>query len=308
MKTNPNISVNRNKLYAKVKSESGNHTLFVRIKEDQYDAWLTADFAVEDKTVPRKGIVAEKNTDCNFEPLDISKYFNSSVMELHTLEYRSPRPKGYSIGARLNGRYAWDWNQGGHNAVQVDDIALRQGEGMFYSPSGIGFSTPEKGANLACVSIWDNFPSILEIPLKGKAAELALFFIGVTNPMQNSVENARFTVTYLDGSTKAVSLVHPVNFDDWLNAALQTQNETVYFSDYNHGMVQRIDLEPGKELSEISIEAIANEVIVGLIGISVLWRPSPSNSKSECRSTVADETIKRKTQILNFKTSNLFRI
>ena len=69
---------------------------------------------------------------------------------------------------------------------------------------------------------------------------------------------------------QAVSLVHPVNFDDWLNAAIQTQNETVYFSDYNHGMVQRIELDKEKELAKISIEAIANEVIVGIIGMSVL--------------------------------------
>jgi len=170
---------------------------------------------------------------------------------------------------RLNGRYAWDWNQSGHNAVQVDDTALRQGKGMFYSPSGIGFLTPEDGLNVACASIWDNFPTVLEIPLIGKAEELALLFIGVTNPMQSRVENARFTVTYADGSMHSVSLVNPDNFDDWLNASLQTQNETVYFSDYNHGMVQRITLNSQKELSKISIEAIANDVIIGLMGISI---------------------------------------
>ena len=140
---------------------------------------------------------------------------------------------------------------------------------MFYSPSGIGFSTPAEGLNIACASIWDNFPTVLEIPLTGKASELALFFIGVTNPMQSRVENASFTVTYADGSTQPVSLVNPENFDDWLNAALQTQNEPVYFSENNHGMVQRINLDPQKELIKISMEAIANEVIIGLIGISI---------------------------------------
>ena len=47
------------------------------------------------------------------------------------------------------------------------------------------------------------------------------------------------------------------------------ENETVYFSNYNHGIVQRINLEPEKELAEISMEAIANEVIIGLLGISI---------------------------------------
>ena len=263
------IYFSNNKLSAKVKAESGCHTVFIRVKDEQYDAWLAADFKVQNKAIQERLIHVEKSAADKFEPLDIAQYFNCSLTAIHRLEYRTPRPAGYSIGMRLNGRYAWDWNQRGHNAVQVVDTSLRQGKGMFYSPSGIGFATPAEGPNVACASIWDNFPTVLEIPLTGKAAELALFFIGVTNPMQSRVENARFTVTYLDGSTQSVSLVNPDNFDDWLNAALQTQNETVYFSDYNHGMVQIITLNSQKELSKISVEAIANEVIIGLLGISI---------------------------------------
>ncbi|MEI8248311.1 MAG: hypothetical protein WCI51_20920, partial [Lentisphaerota bacterium] len=263
------IYLSHRRLSAKVKAESGSHTVFIRVKDEQYEAWLAADFMVENKAVQERLITVGKSAADKFEPLDIAPYFNCSLTAIHTLEYRIPRPAGYSIGMRLNGRYAWDWNQSGHNAVQVDDTALRLGKGMFYSPSGIGFATPADGLNVACASIWDNFPTVLEIQLTGQAAELALFFIGVTNPMQSRVENARFTVTYADGLTQSISLVNPESFDDWLNAALQTQNETVYFSDYNHGMVQRINLDPQKELSKISIEAIANEVIIGLMGISI---------------------------------------
>lgn len=265
-----NITVFDNKLHAEVKAESGGHTVFVRVKDGQHDAWMAADFMVEKKAVPERTIPSGKSLkQKKFETLDISRYFNSSLTEIHTRQYLTPRPKGYSIGVRLNGRYAWDWNQGGHNAVQVDDTALRQAKGLFRSRSGIGFLVPEKGLNVACASLWDNFPSIIEIPLKGSAFELAIFFIGVTNPMQSWVENARFTVTYSDSSKQVVNLVNPENFDDWLNAALQTQNETVYFSNYNHGIVQKINLEPGKELALISIETIANEVIIGLLGISI---------------------------------------
>ena len=333
-----NTVVSGTRLYAEVKGDSGSHTVFVRVRDGEYDAWMSADLMLEKKTVLQRSIPQVKDSKRKFETLDISRYFNSSLTEIHTLEYMSPRPKGYSIGVRLNGRYAWDWNHCGHNAVKVDDTALRggtastkqirnsnveirnskmqncetstgtvvaeygvfdenasrasfietgilktstkpftvnsrkrlsQGMGVFYSPSGIGFSTPEKGPNVACAAIWDNFSAIIKIPLAGKASELAIFFIGVTNPMQSRVENARFTVTYRDRSKQVVSLVHPENFDDWLTSALQTQNETVYFSDYNHGIVQRIALDPEKELAEISVEAIANEIIIGLLGISI---------------------------------------
>jgi hypothetical protein len=267
-----NISALYNKLSATAKAESGAHTLFIRVKDEQFDAWLAADILIEEKASCKKVLSSGKSLTRKFEPLDISRYFNSSLKELHTLEYRKPRPKGYSIGVRLNGRYAWEWNHAGHNAVRIDDTALRESKGAFTTLSGIKFSIPEKGHDVACASIWENFPTTLQIPLKGKAVELALFFIGVTNPMQSWVENCRVTVAYQDGSKHLTSLVHPRNFDDWLVPALQAENETVYFSDYNHGIVQRISLEPEKELAGISIEAIANEVIFGLMGISIRKR------------------------------------
>jgi len=244
----------------------GNHTLFARVKSGEFDSWLAADFSIE-----RKNIAKRKNEKDGrlFEPIDISPYFNCSLTELHKQEYKSPRPAGYSIGVRINGRYAWEWNHCGHNAIEIDDSALRNANGTFVTASGMKFITPAKGNNLACASMWDNFPTVQNIPLEGKTSELALFFIGVTNAMQSHVENARFTVNYQDGTREKVSLVHPLNFDDWLVAALQTENETVYFSDYNHGIVQRIVCNLEKELSSISIEAIANEVIIGLLGIGI---------------------------------------
>jgi hypothetical protein len=277
------IAIRDNKLQAVVTAQSAHPTVFIRVHDGLYDAWLAADFAVDKITIfVRPMSILDNNTALQFEPLDISRHFNLSLNEIHNQQYLSPRPKGYSIGVCINGRHAWDWNQGGHNAVQVDDTALRQARGLFRSPSGIGFRTPETGANAACVSVWDNFPTVAEIPLRGKAVELALFFIGVTNPMQSRVENARLTVNYADRSKQIVSLIHPENFDDWLNAALQPENETVYFSDYNHGIVQRIALAPAKELASLTIEAIANEVIVGLLGISILPEENhtPPTSKS----------------------------
>ena len=223
----------------------------------------------EERQLKTKAVAPQKELSpgVEFEQLDISEYLNCSTDKLHSLEYRSPRPAGYSIGMRLNGRYAWEWNHCGHNAVEIDDPKLRNG--IFKTPSGVEFSLPEYGNNLACASIWDNFPTVLDIPLKCKAEEIAIFFIGVTNAMQSQVENVKFTVQYQDGSAQVSSLIHPQDFDDWLVPALQTTNETVYFSDYNHGIVHRIATDSTKELAKILIEAIANEVIIGVLGINL---------------------------------------
>ena len=87
--------------------------------------------------------------------------------------------------------------------------------------------------------------------------------------MQIQVENVRITVEYQDGSNEIVKLIHPFNIDDWLVPALQPQNENYYFSNYNHAIVQRIKLDKTKELKNIKFQAIANEVIFGVVGISI---------------------------------------
>ena len=87
--------------------------------------------------------------------------------------------------------------------------------------------------------------------------------------MQAYVENARITVTYADGTAEVTKLVYPFNIDDWLTSAVITEAEIFYFNNFNHATVQRIRIDPAKELANIRIEAIANEVVFGVAGISI---------------------------------------
>ena len=57
--------------------------------------------------------------------------------------------------------------------------------------------------------------------------------------------------------------------DDWLTSALTTDAECFYFSDFNHATVQRIRIDADKELESVKIEAVANDVIIGVAGISI---------------------------------------
>ncbi|MBR4663316.1 MAG: hypothetical protein IKO93_05535, partial [Lentisphaeria bacterium] len=203
------------------------------------------------------------------QPLALTPYFNASLPEIHQQKFLSPRPQGYSIGMRLNGRYAWEWNQFGHNALNVDDSGLRNCGGELVTSAGIRFATPARGPNAVTVSIWDNFPTTAEIPLAGQAKELAVLLCGTTSAMQSYVVNARLRVIYADGSEETAELIPPVNFDDFLIAAFQERNETVYFSDGTHGLVQKIALDPLKELCKFTVEAVANEVIVNILALTL---------------------------------------
>jgi hypothetical protein len=168
-----------------------------------------------------------------------------------------------------NGRYAWEWNQFGHNGYVVDDSALRNCGGTYTLPCGSAFKTPASGSNVLCVSIWDNFPTTATVPVTGKGVELELYLCGSTNAMQSFVENGRITVDYADGSKETLSLVHPVNFDDFMVPALQQEFDYFYFSSGNHGIVCRIPLDAEKEVSSFTMEAVANEVIITLFGANI---------------------------------------
>lgn len=263
-KTLDSVQAVGNTVYVKTKNVAGKHTLFLLVKAGEYEAYLPADYEL----IKRKKVVAPA---CGkpFAPVDISALFNCNMSELHEQKYMSPRPEGYSIGVFPNGRYAWEWNHRGHNQLYIDDSALREGDGFVRTPSGIPFTTPKTGKNLACASVWDNFPTTLTLPLDGNAHELAILFIATTNAMQTGVENVRITVRYADGEEERVSLIYPVNIDDFLVPALQAENEIVYFNDYNHATVQKIRLNANKQLAMLTIEAIANEVIIGVLGISI---------------------------------------
>lgn len=204
------------------------------------------------------------------EMLDIDSSFNCSLTEVHNRRFLSPRPAGYSIGQRINGRYAWEWNHYGHNALRVEDTLLRQAPGgVFTLPSGLAFRTPTQGPNVAAVSLWDNFPTALSFPLAGTAKRIHLFCCGSTNAMQSMVVNARFRVLFRNGQESSLELIPPVNFDDFLIPAFLQSAGYFYISDGTHGIHLVMDTADFGELKELKMEAVANEVILMLLGISL---------------------------------------
>lgn len=248
----------------RITGEPGSYDVLIRARTGKVSVLLPAVIAIEEAAVPvpAKEFAAQQT-------VSMTGYFNASLTEIHKQKFESPRPEGYSIGMRLNGRYAWEWNHFGHNALNVDDSGLRKCGGSLTTASGLRFETPAEGNNALTVSLWDNFPTKAEIPLSGKAGELAVLLCGTTNAMQSFVVNARLRVEYEDGSAETAELIPPENFDDLLIAAFQERNETVYFSDGTHGLVQKIALDPAKKLRKFTVEAVANEVIVNILALTL---------------------------------------
>ena len=98
---------------------------------------------------------------------------------------------------------------------------LKKTGGVFHSEIGIPFQIPLKGLNSCFVSIWDNFPTRISLPVNREGRKIYFLIASCTHPMQSQIENGRITVEFEDGRSdrlkhRELSLVNPHNLDDWL--------------------------------------------------------------------------------------------
>ncbi|HYO10593.1 MAG TPA: DUF4450 domain-containing protein [Tepidisphaeraceae bacterium] len=234
------------------------------------------------------------------EPIALSGAFNDRVTQIFANEYLSPRSPYCSLALPKHGFGGWATNK---RIPEISDTGLRaasdSGGGRIALPQGIAFATPGKGdaPNVAFVSQWDNYPRELAVPLEGRSSHAWFLVAGSTNAMQSRLDNGEIVVTYADGSTATLALHNPTNWwpieqdyftDDFAFARAEPVPPRV---DLKTGEVRLLDaaslkgrgrsiaggaatvvdlpLDPEKPLKSVTVRAIANEVVIGLMGVTL---------------------------------------
>jgi hypothetical protein len=234
--------------------------------------------------------------------VELAGYFNDRVTQIFKNEYRSPRSPFVSLATPKQGIGAW----AGHvNATaDIDDtglrLAARAGHGRITLPNGVPLATPGESQvkNVMFVSQWDNYPREVTVPLSGKARGVVLLMAGSTSHMQSRFENGEVAVTYADGSADRLALENPTNWwpieqdyfiDDFqfrrpepvpIRVNLKTGEIRVLDIASFKGRggpvpggaatVLDLPLRPGKELRSLTVRAIANEVVIGLMAATLV--------------------------------------
>jgi hypothetical protein len=241
--------------------------------------------------------------DSRADALDLSAHFNDRVTEIFQPgKYVSPRSPFVSLAIPSQGIGAW----AGHvNATaEIDDTGLRAasaaGGGRITLPNGVSFATPGPGEapNILFVSQWDNYPDEATVPLSGKAKRVALLMAGSTNAMQSRLDNGEVIVTYTDGTMSRLALHNPDTWwpieqdyfiDDYqfrVDAPLPTRvnlkTGEVRVLDHasfkgqgrvipgGAATVLALELDPDKELRSLTVRALANEVVIGLMAATLV--------------------------------------
>lgn len=242
--------------------------------------------------------------DNKYTMVDMSGAFNDEVNNIFAYgKYKSPRWPYTTLCVPTQGMGQWCHP---NDLSVIDDSGLREkaAGGVFTMPQGIPFSTPsEKGrSNIAFTTLWDNYPDSLSVPLSGNASRAYLLVAGSTYHMQARILNGTISVTYTDGTSDVLDLVLPENMlpldqDIFIDGAaffsndprpyrvrLATGDVSTYHAGETGGRMSNnpiyvkggmatvldIPLDRNKELKEIKVKTIANEVIIGLMAVTLV--------------------------------------
>ena len=141
----------------------------------------------------------------------------------------------------------------------------------------------------------------MTLPVSGKSSHMYLLMAGSTNPMQSRFTNGEIQVIYADGTSEILPLKNPENWwpieqDYYVDGYafttdapkpprvyLKTGEITRNFKDFTSikgfsdfgvdgGAATLVDipLDKTKDLKQLKLKAIANDVVIGIMSITLL--------------------------------------
>jgi hypothetical protein len=227
-------------------------------------------------------------------PIDLGAVFNDEAGKLFRNEYLEPRPPRASLQLPKQGLGNWADPQ---RTFTVDDAGLRRAAAngdQIRLPQGIVFRSPAAAGarNVAFTSRWKNYPEEISLLTGGRFARAYLLLVGSTHPMQARLDNAEIVATYRDGTTERLALNNPANWwpvdqdftagDDpgfrpgpQLPLRLELGTSRVYVPGPDSrpaggaATIVALSLDPEKTLLSLTLRTLANDVVVGLMAVTL---------------------------------------
>ncbi len=280
----------------------GQRTVFARVSQGDQLWWQPVSLDIRPATPAPAAFDwhAPVAPSAEFTTINLAPVFNDQVSQIFRQEYRSPRSPFCSLALPKQGLGGWCDIK---TEFIVDDSGLRaeaaRHGGRFQLPNGIPLATPGETAvkNIAFTAQWDNYPRQVSIPLTGRARHAFLLLAGSALPMQSQFDNGEVMVTYADGSTARLVLRNPTNWwpieqdyliDDYafrrpeaLPPRVDLATGRVRLLDLaafkGHGgrvpggaaTVLELSLDPAKPLKSLTLHTLANEVVIGLMAVTL---------------------------------------
>ena len=234
----------------------------------------------------------------NFKPQPMNRYWNAEVDDIFKNRYVSPRPKATSLQIPVQGVGEWCHPQ--YTPLINDSVFRTKIVRDQFTMAGVPFRSPASGPNIAYTSLWDNYPDSITVPLRGQASWAYLLMAGSTNHMQCHIDNGLVIATYKDETSDTLTLRNPENWcpieqDFYIDGkAFQTASlrpyrvclatgtvsrnlgsqlgiKGVYGREIPGGAAQmlRMPLNSRKQLKSITVRTLSNDVVIGLMAVTL---------------------------------------
>ena len=230
--------------------------------------------------------------------VDLAAVYNATIVDaLARVEKEAPRPANPAsqVGFDYWRSHLGDRHHG--DAVQMpSDAAWRAkvgADGVAWTTDGIPFKTVKEGNNIGIVTQAGAYPLRLEFPVSAVGKTLYLMISGESFPVQSHMPHLRVTLHYTDGTEQERLLVSPFGIGDCWSTWCGRWHDTAVNGFENLGgrfgpkgsldvadlrQPVNVDTEAhlvsfplhgGKTLETVRMEAVANDIIFGIMGATV---------------------------------------
>ncbi len=249
----------------------------IRVSDPQAEAELAA-------RTPR-----EAPPNAQWKCLDLAPVLNGDVRAIFKQKYLTPRPNTCSVRIGTDGWSAWTfvpwgWSNRLLPQIDLDNVPTLSGpDGRLQTAQNVPFAMLASDKNIAFTSLWDNWPRSVTLPVGQSAEAIWLLVCGSTNPMQLRQPNAVVRFHYGDGEWEQLELIPPLNFwplGSWGGKDYSYETDAfalpfqpppmVQLGKECRAMVLSWKLRPGKALKTIELETLSQEVVIGLMGVSLM--------------------------------------
>lgn len=227
-------------------------------------------------------------TGCHCEPLPLPQ-LTDDVRTIFQQDYYTPRDHLHlSLGA--DGYSPWTF---AHWGIPTPEIGFDKAGATVTDRENIPFRLGSENNNIAFTSLYPNWPTAVTVPVEKEARAVKLLVCGSTNPMQIDIANAAIRFRYTDGSEEQLELVNPDNFwslcpydgrpsekdqgttNDYSYEASafclpETPPDLIELGSKCRAVSLAWQLAAGKTLSAITLETLSQEVVIGLMAVTLV--------------------------------------
>ncbi len=284
-----NARVDGSALRGRLRPKPGHHLVVAEVKVAEFPQRQLFKLHVSDpagEAVLAAKTPREASEGATWQCLDLGPCFNGDVRGIFKQQYLSPRPKTVSVRLGVDGYSAWTFPHWGDQPPAIDFSSLSKladSMGRIMTPQKVPFRPFPEQKNTAFTSLWDNWPRSVRVPVGKRAETVWLLVCGSTNPMQTRIANAEVRFKYADGRVEKLELVPPLNF--WslcpfggIDYSYEIDGfclpkqppPTVQLGNNCRAMVLSWKLRPAVKLEDVTLEALSQDVVIGLMGVSLM--------------------------------------